>query len=266
MIQNTCMSAVIFACFLSFAFPANLRSDGAETRVIGFLIREVPAWSKENNCFSCHNNGDAARALYAATRNGYRIPDKILADTTAWVREPGKWYENKGDPGFSDKRLADIQFAAALLAAYETGHIKDRRPLEQAALKLIADQDADGSWKVDSGNILGSPATYGTHLATYMALKTLKKAGLSNSANAVRRAERWLSQASPSNVLAASVLLLAATDGSEFDPAGVDKKSQSRHRRIPQLLVYFKEWQLDLFSRLVLQMDVLVDATATHRR
>jgi len=38
-------------------------TDAAEARAVEFLVREVPAWSKNNGCFSCHNNGDAARAL-----------------------------------------------------------------------------------------------------------------------------------------------------------------------------------------------------------
>src|SRR5262245_47892110 len=85
----------------------------AEARAVEFLKREVPAWSRENGCFSCHNNGDAARALYAASRKGRRVPDHVLADTTEWVKRPARWDDNKGDPGFSDKRLADIQFAAS---------------------------------------------------------------------------------------------------------------------------------------------------------
>jgi hypothetical protein len=181
----------------------------AEARAIQFLMREVPAWSKDNGCFSCHNNGDAARALYAATRKGYSVPSNVLADTTEWVKQPGRWDENKGDPEFSDKRLAGVQFAASLLVAFETGHIKDRRPLEQAARKLAAAQSADGSWKIDAGNTLGSPATYGTPLATHMALRTLKQANLTETKDAIDRARRWLAQASPNNVLTAAALLLA---------------------------------------------------------
>src|SRR5262249_42482820 len=131
------------------------------------------------------------------------------------VKRPGHWDENKGDPGFSDKRLADIQFAASLLAAFETGHIKDRLPLEQAARKLVADQSADGSWAIDAGNTLGSPATYGTPLATYMALRTLKKANLPETKGASERAERWLNQASPNNVLTAVALTLASAFGAD---------------------------------------------------
>src|SRR4030095_7454420 len=144
---------------------------------------------KENGCFSCHNNGDAARALYAASRKGYRVPADVLADTTEWVKQPSRGDANKGDPGFSDKKLADIQFAASLLAAFETGRVNDRQALDQAARKLAAGQSADGSWKIDAGNTLGSPATYGAHLAPYMALRTIKRAGLSETRNAVERAE-----------------------------------------------------------------------------
>ena len=33
-----------------------------EAKALTFLAREVPAWKQHNGCFSCHNNGDAARA------------------------------------------------------------------------------------------------------------------------------------------------------------------------------------------------------------
>ena len=185
----------------------------AEVRAVEFLKREVPAWSKDNGCFSCHNNGDAARALYAATRRGYRIPASVLADTTAWVAQPDRWDQNKGDPGFSDKRLADVQFAASLLAAFEAGQVRDLRTLQKAARKVAADQDADGAWPIGLQNTLGSPATYGTPLATYMALKTLQRAREPGTQEAIRKAEDWLRRAPPNNVLTAAILLLASTPG-----------------------------------------------------
>src|SRR2546427_2851956 len=138
----------------------------AEARAVRFLTREVPAWSRNNGCFSCHNNGDGARALYAAMRKGYRVPARILADTTAWVGHPDRWEHNKGDPGFSDQRLANIQFAASLLAALEAGLATDRQSLQAAARKVGADQGADGAWHIEPHNAVGSPATYGTTLAT----------------------------------------------------------------------------------------------------
>jgi hypothetical protein len=221
----TALTAVVCSNDDTHPINANGASADAEARAVRFLMREVPAWSKENGCFSCHNNGDAARALYAASREGYHVPDPILADTTEWVNRPDRWDDNKGDPGFSDKRLADIQFAASLLAAFETGRIKDRRPLEQAARKLAAGQSSDGSWKIDAGTALGSPATYGDHLATYMALRTLKKAALAVTRDASERAAAWLRQASPNNVLTAATLLMASSSVYE------QSYQSSRHSR-----------------------------------
>lgn len=211
----TALTAIVCANDDRYPIDAKPPNTDAEAKAVRFLMREVPAWSKENGCFSCHNNGDAARALYAASRKGYRVPADVLADTNEWVKRPARWDDNKGDPGFSDKRLADVQFAASLLAAFETGRVKERQPLEQAARKLAAGQSADGSWKIDAGNTLGSPATYGTALATYMALRTLKKANLSETKDPVERAERWLRQASPNNVLTAAALMLASASDSD---------------------------------------------------
>jgi hypothetical protein len=207
-IKRLIISATLTAIVCANDGGRSLNND-SETKAVQFLRREVSTWSKENGCFSCHNNGDAARALYIATRNGYSIPSNVLADTTEWVKRPDGWDKNKGDPGFSDKRLANIQFAASLLAAFETGHIKDRRAIERAARKLAADQGADGAWRIDAGNTIGSPATYGTPLATYMALRTLKQANLAETKGALERARRWLAQVSPNNVLTAAALLLA---------------------------------------------------------
>jgi len=223
----------ILAAMMTFVCANdNLQSTpnvDTEAKAVKFLAREVPAWSKDNGCFSCHNNGDAARALYAATRKGYGLPDSALADTTAWAERPDRWDQNKGDPGFSDKRLASIQFASSLLAAFDAGRVKDRRSIEQAARKLAANQDADGAWRIDQGNTLGSPATYGAHLATWMALRTLKKAKLPETKEAIQRADRWLDQASPNNVLTAAALLLASADGA-------DQSSQPKREKCLDLI------------------------------
>ena len=195
----------------------------AEARAVQFLKREVPTWSRNNGCFSCHNNGDGARALYAAMRKGYRVPARILADTTAWVGQPDRWKHNTGDPGFSDLRLANIQFAASLLAALEAGLATDRQPLQAAARKVGADQGADGAWHIEPHNAAGSPATYGTTLATYMALRTLRQANASGTSDAVRKAEDWLRQAQPNNVLSAATLLLAS-GGDSDQPASLRRE------------------------------------------
>ena len=144
---------------------------------LAFLSREVPRWSQENHCYSCHNNGDAARALYLARQRGYAVPAEALADTTAWLLAPAKWDEIHGAPAASDKKLGRIQFAAALAEAFRTGAVRDEGTLRTAAESLVKLQDADGSWRVDTGGLPGAPATYGTALATYMARRTLETAG-----------------------------------------------------------------------------------------
>jgi squalene cyclase len=200
---------------VSLATQRSSDKETAEVKAIEFLAREVPAWSKNNGCFSCHNDGDAARALYAAGRKGYSFPQNALAATTSWVSQPNIWEQNKGDPGFSDKTLASVQFASALLAAFEAGQVQDRQPLEVAARKLIAEQSADGAWRIEPDSALGSPTTWGTTLTTSMAIKVLEQDRSGKSIEATRRARRWLSRVTPDNVLTAATLIMATTGNRE---------------------------------------------------
>ncbi len=191
---------------------------------VAYLTVEVPRWARENHCYSCHNNGDAARALYAANKW------KPLADTTKWVSHPDKWDSNRGNPAFSDKKLARIQFAASLLAAVEAGAVKDRKALRDAAESLLPDQEADGSWQVDAGAAIGSPATYGPFLATYMARRTLERSGSSKAAEAVARADAWMRRASPTTTLDTAARVLALQDRGEDWRASLDVLMRNRNR------------------------------------
>jgi hypothetical protein len=184
----------------------------AAQRAVDFLSRETPRWFRENHCFSCHNNGDAARALYAASERGYRVPTAALADTTKWLLAPGDWESNRENPGFGDKKLACIQFAAALRQAYDSGVIRDREALRQAAASLLAYQEEDGSWQADAGSSAASPVTYGTALATYMARRTLESADRAAFAEPIARANGWLLKARPGSVVDAAALLMASPD------------------------------------------------------
>src|SRR5437867_11887877 len=96
-------------------------ADTPEERALAYLAREVPRWSTENKCFSCHNNGDAARALYTAVRLSYAVPSRVLADTSGWLAQPQRWEHNGGEGPSSNKRLARIQFAAVLVDALDAG-------------------------------------------------------------------------------------------------------------------------------------------------
>jgi hypothetical protein len=188
-------------------------SSTPEEKALSFLAREVPAWHRENHCFSCHNNGDGARALYAAARQGYPLARRALADTSHWLQRPAQWEHNHGDPGFSDQRLARLQFAMALLGGVESGQLPDRAPrraLAEAARKVAADQAPDGSWQVEPSNPLGSPVTYGTALATYAAWRLLEAANLADLQEASRSALAWLQQLPPNNIPNAAVALMTA--------------------------------------------------------
>jgi hypothetical protein len=165
---------------------------GPVERAVAYLSREVPRWRGENGCFSCHNNGDGARALYRA---GVAADGVAVAETTAWLTDPAKWETNRGDPAVSDKKLARIQFGAALLA---TGK---REGICEAAAVIERDRGADGSWTVDAG----SPATYGTVLATYFAREVMRGCGRETGLT-----DGWLAGRKAGNVVEAAALLLAA--------------------------------------------------------
>jgi len=180
-----------------------------QTRALAFLAREVPAWSKENGCFSCHNNGDGARALFEARRRGAPLKASSLRNTLGWITHPAGWDHNKGDPGFSDARLADLQFAGSLMAAMEAGERPPRGAVEEAARRVHAGQAPDGSWPIEPQNPVGSPATYGTILGTFMAWRVLAKADAPETIEAMRRAEAWLRRVKPVSIVSAATLLWA---------------------------------------------------------
>jgi len=177
-------------------------AQSPEQKAIGYLETEVHAWRGENGCFSCHNNGDGARALYAAIAAGKPVRKEALAETSAWLRDPGRWDQNHGDPGFSDKSLARVQWAAALAASKLPG-------LNEAAAVLAETQNADGSWAGETAGSVGSPATWGGALATAMALRTLRRADAEDFAEPIAAGERWLRAVEPKNMPEAAALVFA---------------------------------------------------------
>ena len=84
---------------------------------VAFLAAEVPRWFRENKCYSCHNNGDAARALLAALKSGNlenRVP---LADTLEFLSRPERWDANGPEGPFKDKNWRHHPVATALVDA-----------------------------------------------------------------------------------------------------------------------------------------------------
>jgi hypothetical protein len=194
------------------AMPAMGQEANPENRAIAYLSREVPSWSVKNKCFSCHNNGDGARALFTAVRLGRSIPKKSLADTSDWLTHPERWDKIGDAAGSSDKNLARIQFAAALVNGLEAGVIKNREVLAKAAKLIAENQKLDGSWQVDAPGNVGSPATYGPCLATYLARRTLRKADAKQFKAAIDKADRWIERVPIKNVLDAAAVLQALSD------------------------------------------------------
>jgi len=161
---------------------------------VAFLAREVPRWHAEQGCYSCHNNGDAVRALIAASAAGFDV-SAPLADTIAFLSRPAGWANNSRGGPLDDQPLARVQFASALTDAIARDMARPEALLEAARL-VAADQHDDGSWHLDPSNSLGSPATYGRALATWSARRTLVASGSADFRHHIERADRWLRELS----------------------------------------------------------------------
>jgi hypothetical protein len=219
--------SVLFLASLTAGFIGQPLGEPAEptpeSRALAYLITEVPSWSVQNKCFSCHNNGDAARALYTAVRLGYPVPAKALADTTTWLARPQQWEDKSEEGGFTDKGLLRIQFAAALAAALDAGQVKVRPALARAAELVAERQQPDGSWPTGEKGSIGSPVTYGTGLATYLARHTLHEADRQRYRTALARADQWFLKVPVKAVLDAAAVLLAL-EGNESPEAAAQRR------------------------------------------
>jgi hypothetical protein len=215
---RTLLPVTTLLLILSIGLSAQLRKEAtavdkadlnaaAIARGVGYLVKEVPKWKAEHPCYSCHNNGDATRALLVASSKGYDIGTS-LDDTLTFLKQPSKWDQNKAPSGFDDKALARVQFAAALAVAERFGKAAST-DLDAAAKLLVADQKADGSWTLDQSQSIGSPATYGTIIATWSARSTLIASGIQPDFFSVVQADRWIRGLTPENVLDAASTVLA---------------------------------------------------------
>ncbi len=211
------MDALLCLLVMAAEPPAPAR---AEVRALAFLARETAAWPVKNKCFSCHNNGDAARALYAAVRRKRDVKTPDLAATTRWAG----WDHNGGEGPFNDQRLARLQFAAALVEATAAGLVTDRAPLARAATWVAELQEKDGSWQTEADGGIGSPATHGAALATYLARRTLTQADARKYADAVARADAWTRRQPVKTVIDAAGLLLLL-DRADDEAARTQRKA-----------------------------------------
>src|SRR5262245_1138637 len=106
---------------LSVAIAQEPPARAAEARAVAYLAAEVPRWRSEHDCYSCHNNGDATRALIAASSRGFAVGNAI-DDTLAWLATPERWDSNaRRGSGSEELPLARIHFASALASSIAAG-------------------------------------------------------------------------------------------------------------------------------------------------
>ena len=210
--------ALLWAAATSVSLGAQAGTSAtAEARAVAYLAVEVPRWRREHPCYSCHNNGDATRALLVAASSGHAI-GSALDDTLAWLAAPEQWEQNARRGGSEDLPLARIQFAGALASMTEAGSA-GQDALDRAAALLIPHQGADGSWQLNASQILGGATAYGRALATASARRVLARA-TSDAARASRaRADAWLRSAEALTVLDASSVLIGLEGASDASAA-----------------------------------------------
>jgi hypothetical protein len=203
------MLAAVAALLVTSAVSAQQNDEvkTAITRGVGYLSKEVPKWKAQHPCYSCHNNGDAARALLVASAKGFDIGTS-LDDTLAFLKQPAAWEQNKTRDGSGDdKKLARVQFASALAVAERHGKAAST-DIEAAAKLLLGDQSADGSWTLDESQSIASPATYGAIIATWLARTTLISSGMQPDTVYIVLADRWFRGLQPENVIDAAGTVL----------------------------------------------------------
>ena len=167
-------------------------------KALQFLAGEVAAWERDNHCYSCHNNGDGARALMLAGRS-------LDAGTLAWLQLPQQWDQKAKSPGASDLKLARLQFFVAAAAAKRAGLTTNADSLREAERLILADQAKDGCWVVDTGELAGGPVTWGSALATALIYRSLSE----EQEAARERAAHCLLQKQGGFVVDMAALLLA---------------------------------------------------------
>lgn len=209
-------SVVLLSVLIVGASGQSRAGDEATARAVAYLVQEVPAWNRENRCYSCHNNGDGARALMAAAKAGYEVPDDALASTRNWLVTPDGWDKNGGEGEFNDQRLAWLQFGTALATqvalAEAEGDPRSTEALLSAARRIADMQSSDGSWTIQDGGLIGSPVTWGPVLSTVLARRTLRTADANRFAAHIARADEWLRSSEPQSVLDAAAVLAALNE------------------------------------------------------
>ena len=178
-----------------------------------------PTWPKK--CRAGRRRITASRATTTGTVLG-RCTSPRLSPTRfrrrRWKVPPVGCAARRAGMRIGAMRLSVIRswpassFAASLLAAREAGLLDEPAALVRAAESLLPHQEPDGSWQVDAAGSVGSPTTWGAHLATLFARRVLVAAGSERFLAAAARAEGWLLAEPLRAVIDAAATVMALAD------------------------------------------------------
>ncbi len=200
---------------------ANL--DTPSQKAFRYLASESLQWARDNKCYSCHNNGDAARALFLTASDSNEFSNPQWNELFSWYRKPEGWIDATNSDLDLSPTLGLVQFGAASRSALRHAPSFSRATdASRLQSRILAAQHEDGFWRVESEGQIGSPGTYGNVLGTLMALEILAYEPTPQVQTAITRSIDWVYAQSPQ----ATIELAAGAQILKRSPAP-EKQSKS---------------------------------------
>lgn len=187
----------LLLCFLApggMAFAGEPEELEMVRAAVPFLKEEGLAWIEDRKCASCHQIPSMLWSLNLAVKAGIAPEGLDLAERTSWAADWRHWNKLGAKEGETKVSAGNIDTMAFLLL----GLPEDAASPEWAGpfrKHLLANQQADGSWKAGGQLPLGKrPARETTEVTTMWTMLAL---GDSLPAEARVKAEAFLAAAAP---------------------------------------------------------------------
>ncbi len=201
---------------LAYQITAQGETSAPLTQARAYIIQEANAWYPENNCYSCHNHGDAVRALLLNDPDGTQLQSPAWDPFWQWLADPKQWMSDAAPESRESPILVRIQFGALLAVAQQNQRISLSPNKQRRFIQTLSDlASSDGYWAVEPTSQIGSPVTYGNPLATAMALGVFRQFALpSQHQDVAQRAATWIIGQNPRATvdLAAGIRILNQLD------------------------------------------------------